>query len=126
MCIPALKFCSQKALYNWCCVVTCWEPPNSFPKELCLWRGCVEWCSPGIVLYAQNGGGFKCMEGPAKMFVLGAGGMGAFVCLPDPAFQKIRFLECLEVARREGFSFQKPVGLMICVKQSCTDFKCPD
>lgn len=67
----------------------------------------------------------KCVEELTKTFMLGLAGLRGSICLPDPASQKMRFLECLKMSGREMFLSQKlkSVLLVICEKQSCTDRK---
>ena len=50
------------------------------------------------------------------------------MCLPDSASLKMHFWECLKIVGREVFFSKKlkSLGLVTCVKQSCTDFKCSD
>lgn len=70
-------------------MVPCRQLPKSFLKEMDLMaRLSIKWCSPGLMLYAKNEGGVRCIEGPANILMLG---VGAFVCLQTQPLLKCTF-----------------------------------
>lgn len=66
-------------------MVPCRQLPKSFLKEMDLMaRLSIKWCSPGLLLYAQNEGGVRCIEGPANILMLGLGQVWELLCVCQP------------------------------------------
>lgn len=72
--------------------------------------------------------GFKCVGGPAKMFMLSLEWGGICVSARHKPRLKCTLRDAWKIEGRDVFSSQKleSVGLVMCTKQPRADFKCSD